>query len=207
MIIAELARVGAWMQRAAATLPDTIVTRQIVERGWFDETTHIAAGILTLILLAVVVMLLPAAWYIRRRSRNLAVLLDGLHGEIAPLIKSTNGLVENMNHIATTIRQDVDRISETVRSVDAQVREAAKVAGERVQRFDDLLEAVQEEAEDIFTTTATVVRGARAGARALQRRRRRKAAEEAEEDAAADGAEEAPPARKPRIGPGGESTT
>ena len=134
------------------------------------------------------------------------MLLDGLHGEIAPLIKSTNGLVENVNSIATTIREDVDRISATVRALDAQVREAAKVAGERVQRFDDLLEAVQEEAEDIFTTTTTVVRGARAGARALQRRRRRKAAEDAEE-AEGDAGPEPPAPRKPRIGPGEEPTT
>jgi len=41
-------------------------------------------------------------------------MLDGLHEEIAPLIKHTSGLVQSVDHIATTIREDVDRLSATV---------------------------------------------------------------------------------------------
>ncbi len=212
MIPALLVRASAWMLQAVATLPDTVVARQLVERGWFDQLTHVASGVLTLVLLLLVLLVFPAAWYVRRRFMQLTAVLDGLRQDFAPVIERTRGVMQNAEEISITVRGDVERLSETVERFDAQLREIADITGERVRDFDVLLGAVQDEAEDLFLTTASAARGIRAGMRALrghQARRARRAELEAQEDRAveedeersvADAAELEPPHdRAPRV--------
>ncbi|MHB1863882.1 MAG: hypothetical protein ACYCVL_13075 [Gemmatimonadaceae bacterium] len=202
-----MVRASAWLLQAGATLPDTIVTRQIVARGWFDQLTHVASGILTLLLLALVLLVFPAAWYVRNRFRQLAVVLDGLRHDVAPVLERTRGVMLNAEQISQTVREDVERLSETVEQFDAQLREIADIAGARVRDFDALLGAVQEEAEDLFLSTASAARGLRAGVRAIRRRRSRDEAPPAldepddapDADAPDDPADSAPLSRAPRL--------
>lgn len=207
-----MARASAWMLQAVAALPDTSVTRQIVARGWFDQMTHVASGILTLLLLALVLLVFPAAWYVRNRFRQLAVILDGLRHDVAPVIERTRGVMLNAEEISHTVREDVERLSETVERFDAQLREIADIAGARVRDFDALLGSVQEEAEDLFLTTASVARGVRAGVRAIRRRRSRDVArpaldepdevepgDDADADAPDNPPDHEPPSRVPRL--------
>ncbi|MDE3126495.1 MAG: hypothetical protein KGL38_00745 [Gemmatimonadota bacterium] len=198
-------RASAWMLQATATLPDTIYTRQVVERGWFDQLAHVAGGVLMILLLLLVVLAFPAAWYVRRGFRQVAEALDGLRHDLGPLIERTRGVMQNAEEISVTVRGDVERLSETVERFEAQLREVADITGRRVRQFDALLGAVQEEAEDLFLTTASTARGIRAGVRALRgfrnRRSRRAELEEAldardGDDAGEDGAAERP--RAPR---------
>ena len=54
---------GAWLLQQVATLPDTIVTKQVAaERGWFEILTGAASIGMTLALLALALGLIPAAW-------------------------------------------------------------------------------------------------------------------------------------------------
>ncbi len=210
-----MARASAWTLQAAAGLPDTIGPRPLAAAGWFDQVTHVASGVLTLVLLALVLLAFPAAWYVRRRFRQLAALLDGLRRDFAPVIERTRGVMQNAEEISVTVRDDVARLSETVERFDAQLREIADITGARVREFDALLGAVQEEAEDLFVTTASAARGVRAGMRALRDHRAREArparrseldaerdADEGPDDgpAAVEAAEPAPPRdRTPRL--------
>lgn len=174
------------MLQAAATLPDTLYTRQVVERGWFDQLAHVAGGILMILLLLLVLLAFPAAWYLRRGFRQVADALDGLRHDLGPLIERTRGVMQNAEEISITVREDVERLSETVQRFEAQLREVADITAERVRQFDALLGAVQEEAEDLFLTTASTARGIRAGVRALRgyrTRRARRAELEAEREA------------------------
>lgn len=207
-----MVRASAWLLQAVATLPDTIVTRQIVARGWFDQMTHVASGILTLLLLALVLLVFPAAWYVRNRFRQLAVILDGLRHDVAPVLERTRGVMLNAEQISQTVREDVERLSETVEQFDAQLREIADIAGARVRDFDALLGAAQEEAEDLFLSTASAARGLRAGVRAIRRRRSKDEApptldepepdepdDAPDADAPDDPADSAPHSRAPRL--------
>ena len=197
-----MVRASAWMLQAVTTLPDTVVARQIVERGWFDQLTHVASGVLTLLLLLLVLLVFPAVWYLSRRFRQLTAVLDGLRHDFAPVIERTRGVMQNAEEISITVRDDVERLSETVERFDAQLREIADITGERVRDFDALLGAVQEEAEDLFLTTASAARGIRAGVRALRGHRARRARRaELEADLDDDSAERGTEAR-----PDGETT-
>ena len=174
MILASMTRASAWMLQSAAALPDTLVTRQIVERGWFDQVAHVASGLLSILLLLVVLLLFPLAWWVRRRLNQVTAVLDGLRHDLAPVVERTRGVMQNAEEISATVRRDVERLSETVQRFDAQLREIGDIAGDRVRDFDALLGAVHDEAEDLFLTTASAARGIRAGVRALRRHRARR---------------------------------
>jgi len=182
-----MVRASALMLQAVATLPDTIVTRQITVVGWFDQVTHVAAGILILLLLALLVRVFPAAWRMRVRLDQIQASLDGLRRDFGPLIERARGVMQNAEEISVTVRDDVERLSETVERFDAQLREISDITGTRVREFDALLGAVQEEAEDLFLTTASAARGLRAGVRALRGHRARKARRDALETARDNG--------------------
>jgi hypothetical protein len=211
MLIPLTARASAWILQAAATLPDTIVTRQIVERGWFDQVTHVATGLLTLLLLAAAVAVLPAALYLRQRLNQLSLALEGVRSDNGPLVNRTSNLLENAEAVSKRVRDDVERLSDTLAQFDGQLREIADIAGDRVRDFDALLGAVQEEAEGLFLTTTSAARGIRAGVRALRRHRSRseqraarRAATEAAEalespDADADTDDTEPRSPEPRL--------
>ncbi len=174
MMLASMVRGSAWILQAVATLPDTVFTRQIVERGWFDQLTHVATGVLAILLLLLVLLAFPLAWYIRGRLKQLTAVIDGLRHDFGPVVERTRGVMQNAEEISATVRRDVERLSETVEQFDGQLREIADIAGDRVRDFDALLGAVQEEAEDLFLTTASAARGIRAGVRALRRHRSRR---------------------------------
>ncbi len=213
MMLASMARGSAWILQAVATLPDTVFTRQIVERGWFDQLAHVATGVLAIVLLLLVLLAFPAAWYVRNRLKQLTAVIDGLRRDFGPVVERTRGVMQNVEAITDTVRGDVERLSETVEQFDGQLREIADIAGDRVRDFDALLGAVQEEAEDLFLTTASAARGIRAGVRALRRHRSRRdrraelaaarsAADDREDDetsAPVDGEDDDPRERVPRL--------
>ena len=204
MMLASMVRGSAWILQAVATLPDTVFTRQLVERGWFDQLTHVATGVLVILLLLLVLLVFPAAWYIRGRLKQLTAVIDGLRHDFGPVVERARGVMQNAEEISATVRRDVERLSETVEQFDGQLREIADIAGDRVRDFDALLGAVQEEAEGLFLTTASAARGIRAGVRALRRHRSRRgrraeleAARAAEEDDDEDDEEDDPPEPAP----------
>lgn len=179
MILLSTAHASAWLLQAAATLPDTIVSRQIIQRGWFDQTTYVAGGFLTLLLLLLAILVIPTAWYLRLRLGTLTRAVEGLRADIGPAMEQTRRVMENADAISTTVRQEVERLSETAAHLDDHFREIVDIAGERVRDFDTLLGAVHEEAEGIFLTSASAARGIRAGFRALGRHRARKSRQDA----------------------------
>ncbi len=179
MVFASTVRASAWLLQAVATRPDTVVTRQIVERGGFDQLTHVAAGILTLLLLLLVLLAFPAAWYFRNRLQQLTLGIEGLRRDLGPLVERSRGVMQNAEEISLTIKRDVARLSETVGHFDGQLREISDIAADRIRDFDALLGAVQEEAEELFLTAASATRGVRAGVRALRRHRARRDRREA----------------------------
>ena len=172
MILALTVRASAWLLQAASH--DTLFTREIVQRGWFDQLAHVASGVLMILLLALVLLAFPAAWYVRHLLKRLTAAVEGLRTDLAPTLERTRGVMVNAEEISATVRRDVARLSETVGHFDGQLREIADIATERVREIDALVGAVQDEVEDIVVTTTSAARGLRAGARMLGRHRGRR---------------------------------
>lgn len=156
-------------RQAAATFPDTIVTKTVAgERSWFDTITSIASSLMTLSLLVLTVALVPAAWNFRKSYKKTSDLLDRVYADIFPLVSHMSTIADNMNYITTSVRTDIQQVNRTIADANRRLHEAVVIAERRLAEFDALLEVVQGEAEGAFVSTAATVRGVRAGAAALR---------------------------------------
>ena len=164
----SIARAGAWWFVQAAQHADTVLMRQVgQQRGLFEEATAIASGLMTLALLVLTVALVPAAWYFRKSYQKVSELLDRIYGDINPLMRHASAIADNVNYVTTSIRTDVQQVNATIAAANQRLQDAIGMTEQRLAEFNALLEVVQQEAEQMFVSTAATVRGVRTGAAAL----------------------------------------
>jgi uncharacterized protein YoxC len=158
-----------FLLQGAQTLPDTIVTKQVaVEQGAFAKVATVAQGLMTIAILALTVVLIPAAWNFRNSYKKVNDLIDRFYGDIGPLVRNSNAIADNVNYITTAIRVDVQQFNQTVTLANERLTTAVKTAERRLNELDALMRVVQREAEDAFVSTASTLRGVRAGATTLR---------------------------------------
>ena len=165
-MIVSLARAGAWLLIQAAQA-DTVLMRQVGERGWFEKVTAIASGLMTVALLVLTVALVPAAWNFRKSYAKVSDLLDKVYGDVNPLMRHASAIADNVNYITTSVRTDIQQVNATIASANQRLQQAVEVTEQRLAEFNALLAVVQQEAESMFVATASTVRGVRTGAAAL----------------------------------------
>jgi hypothetical protein len=160
-----ITRSGAWLLQQAATLPDTVIMKQVaVQRGWFETMTGIASGVMTLTILGLALFLAPAAWSFWRTFRKVRELLDRVYADITPLTRHASNVADNLDYITTSIRSDVQQVNATIASANRRLNQAVQLTETRLNEFNALLQVVQQEAEQAFVSTASAVRGVRTGA-------------------------------------------
>ena len=133
----------------------------------FDQVVHVASGLLIIVLLVLAIGVIPVAWRFRRSFQHAQRLLDRLYSDLTPLIRYTTSVAENLDHVSAALRRDVRRVDETITEANRQLRRAVNLAEERVHDFNALLEVAQQEAEQVFVSTASTLRGVRRGASTL----------------------------------------
>jgi uncharacterized protein YoxC len=159
---------GAWLVQRAATLPDTVFTKQVASvPSIFDRITGIASGLLTIAFLVFVAAAVPAAWNFRKSYRRVNQLLERIYGDINPIMRHASSVADNINYITTSIRTDVQQINATIAGANERLQQAVMLTERRLGDFNALLKVVQEEAESMFVSTASAVRGVRTSASAL----------------------------------------
>ena len=158
-----------FLLQSVATLPDTIITKQVaVEQGAFAKIAGIAQGLMSIAILVLTVVLVPAAWNFRSSYKRVNELIDRFYGDIGPLVRNANAIADNVNYITTAIRVDVQQFNQTVTLANERLTTAVKAAERRLHELDALMRVVQREAEDAFVSTASTLRGVRAGATTLR---------------------------------------
>jgi len=159
---------GVWLVQRAAALPDTVFTKQIATvPSTFDRITGIASGLLTIAFLVFVAAAVPAAWNFRKSYRRVNQLLERIYGDINPIMRHASSVADNINYITTSIRADVQQINATIAGANERLQQAVLLTERRLGDFNALLQVVQEEAEQMFVSTASAVRGVRTSASAL----------------------------------------
>ena len=167
---AGLARLAVeLLVQGATVLPDTIVTKQVaIEQGAFAKVAGVAQGLMTIAILVLTVVLVPAAWNFRNSYKRINELIDRFYGDIGPLVRNVNTIADNVNYITTAVRVDVQQFNQTVALANERLTAAVKTAEQRLHELDALMRIVQREAEDAFVSTASTLRGVRAGATTLR---------------------------------------
>ncbi|HKO15852.1 MAG TPA: hypothetical protein VJU87_06415 [Gemmatimonadaceae bacterium] len=173
-----------WISSQAATLPDTIFTRQIASvPSTFERVTSIASGVLTLAILVFVVAAVPAAWSFRKSYKRVSRLLDRISGDVTPLMHHASTIAGNIEYVTTSVRAEVQRVNASIAGANERLQQAVALTERRLNEFNALLEVVQDEAERVFVSTASTVRGVRTGASALTEEAGPKLARRGEQDA------------------------
>ena len=165
----SFARAGAWLLIQATLVPqDTVLTMAVGnERDWFETATAIASGLMSVALLVLTVALVPAAWNFRKSYAKISDLLDRVYGDVNPLMRHASSIADNVNYITTSVRTDVQQVNATIAAANQRLQQAVALTEQRLNEFNALLEVVQHEAESMFVATASTVRGVRTGAAAL----------------------------------------
>ncbi len=153
-----------WLLQAVATLPDTIITKQVQpEATTFEKITTYASGLASVALLVLAIALVPAAWNFRKSYAKMSDMLDRIYGDINPLMRHASTIADNVNYITTSVRVDVQQVSQTITSANQKLVASVAAAEDRIKELNALLAVVQEEAEGAFVTTASTLRGVRTG--------------------------------------------
>jgi ABC-type transporter Mla subunit MlaD len=119
---------------------------------------------------AIVAMLVAAAMRMRAAAHKATESLHKVYTDLGPIIKTAGSIAENVNAMTESIRKDVDRVSTTVTAANDQVRQTIAMTEKRINELNALLSVVQAEAENLFVSTASTVRGVQTGAAAFSRR-------------------------------------
>ena len=154
--------------QAANAFPDTIYAKQIAaQTGWFERVTGIASVVLTLTIIVLSAALIPAAWNFRKSYKKVSDMLDKVYGDINPLMRHASAIADNVDYISTSIRVDIQQVSQTIAAVNQRLQQAVQLAEDRINGLNALLDVVQEEAESAFVATASTLRGVKTGIQAF----------------------------------------
>src|SRR5213075_404825 len=154
--------------QAANVVRDTVYTKQVAaEPGWFEKVTSVASGVLTLTIIVLSAALIPAAWNFRKSYKKVSDMLDKVYGDINPLMRHASAIADNVDYITTSVRVDVQQVSQTVAAVIQRLQQAVGAAETRINELNALLDVVQEEAKSAFVVTASTIRGVKTGIQAF----------------------------------------
>lgn len=156
----------------AQTFPDTVVTVQAGTYGFqrvVQTLQSIASIVIALVLLAISISLIPAAWNTRKFYAQVNDIVKRFKNDVDPILRHVNDVAENVNYISTAVRADVEQLQRTIAATQQRLTQAAAVTEQRVGEFNALMNVVQEEAESLFISTASTVRGVQAGADTFRR--------------------------------------
>jgi uncharacterized protein YoxC len=153
-----------WLLQVAAAHSDTIITKQVQpEASTFEKVTTIASGLASIALLVLAVALVPAAWNFRKSYAKVSDMLDRIYGDINPIMRHASTIADNVNYISTSVRVDIQQVSQTIAAANQKLASSLELAEERIKEMNALMAVVQEEAEGAFVTTASTLRGVRTG--------------------------------------------
>jgi hypothetical protein len=136
--------------------------------GWVQWVTSIATVIIAVALVVASLAFVALALAARKMVGRVNALVGRLQEGAAPVLRHGQDVAENVNYITTSVRDDVQRFKGTLHTAQVKLERAAQTTERRIGDFNALLEVVQEEAEQIFLSTASTVRGVRAGADRLR---------------------------------------
>ena len=133
-----------------------------------EQVTAAAMVVVAFSMISLAVLAVPIALKARKSYKMLNTVLDRVHGDLSPLIIHTTSIAGNVDYITSSLRNDVELINMTLATANERVRQAMAATERRLNEFSALLSVVQDEAEDLFVSTASTVRGVRTGAARLK---------------------------------------
>ncbi len=163
-----ISEIGALVLQGAAEAEASLARSSSPGAGWVAILLQIAGAASSLFFLALMILLLPAVVRLRKTAAKFETLIDHIERSIDPVTKHAANIADNVDYISTSVRADVQAIRKTLLVANDGIREVVDASGRRLHELGAVLRLVQEEAEHAFVSTASTVRGVRAGAAAFR---------------------------------------
>ncbi|WP_419161841.1 hypothetical protein [Candidatus Palauibacter sp.] len=103
----------------------------------------------------------------REPLRRVSGTVGDLNERLKPVLGNVEQASEQARRIAARLKTDADDVGRTLRSASESTGRMVDLVEERVVEVAALLQIVQEEAEETFVTTASLLRGFRRGSRTV----------------------------------------
>ncbi|HEY2895565.1 MAG TPA: DUF948 domain-containing protein [Gemmatimonadaceae bacterium] len=159
-----IAQMGALLLQSATTAGNTVATPVGSGPSWYVLFTQITTAASVVVFLVLMLILIPALVKFRKTAEKLDAVLDHIERNIEPVSKHATSIADNVDYISTSIRADVQELRRTLLSANTGIRDAIESSERRLHELGAVLRVVQEEAEQAFVSTASTIRGVRAGA-------------------------------------------
>lgn len=150
----------------SGTMPAIAV---LAEVSWADAAGAISLIVLAVMGFAVAIGVLVLIAIVARLLKKAERVIEQLAPRAAPLIDRATEIAGEAKTISHSVREDVERLGETVRDFNRQLRGAMENAEERVRQFGVVARVVQEEVEGLMLDATATARGLQAAADALRR--------------------------------------
>ena len=144
----------------------------------FETMIVIGVGLWIMVAVPLMVCLLYAISLFRQTRepvRHVAKAVSDLQTRLQPVLRNVERVSEDANYLVSTLRADADEVSQTMRRVSDSTGRMLDLVEERVAEVTALLAVVQEEAEETFLASASLLRGLRGPRKEPRSRRLRRA--------------------------------
>lgn len=141
----------------------------------YEISIVIGMALWIVIALAILGGLLHAIGLLKRLREPLTRIsgaVDDVRERLAPVLANVETASEEASRIAGRLRHDADDVGRSLRRASESTERMVELVEDRVAEVAALLEVVQEEAEETFLSTASVLRGLRRGKKKVSRARR-----------------------------------
>lgn len=136
----------------------------------YQDFAAVMTIIVDLAIVILVVLGIPVAWQLRKTYRKIHQVLERSQADIGPIVQNANVVSNNLSVISTAIRKDIDKVDTAIRAANDRVQHAVLITEQQLSDFNALLTVVREEAEQLFLSTASTVRGVQRGTQAFRHR-------------------------------------
>jgi hypothetical protein len=165
-----LPRLVTWSLLQVSSLPDTIVTRTIPDRGVLEWTSGLLQILVLLLAVGALVTLILLLRAVRDGVLKLNGTLDRLAADTRPMLADASAIVRDARDTVATVKRDVAVVTNAAAAVGDTILDAAAVTARRVDEVNAVLDVVQDELEETAITAIAAVRGVRLGAHELAAR-------------------------------------
>ncbi len=144
----------------------------------YETFVVIGMALWIFVALALFISILYAISLLRGARAPLARVADAvgdLKERLQPVLRNVERASEDAGYLASSLRSDADEVGRTVRRASDSTQRVVDLVEERVTEVAALLEVVQEEAEETFFSTASLLRGIRGGQKKSRTRRLKRA--------------------------------
>lgn len=134
----------------------------------YETMIVIGMGLWIVVAVAIFVALLYAIVLLRRARTPLERATDALaelQARLRPVVENIEVASEHAQRIASRLGTDADEMGRALRHASDSTTRMVELVEDRVAEVAALLEVVQEEAEETFLSTASLLRGLRRGGR------------------------------------------